>query len=466
MHEREVLQTCGDKIVGDCFKDEDLDSVMCDICGENLEDNIKFKHHMKLHSNDSKVGEEIEQTATESPLKCERTPCTQSREITFSRADSPLCNIVSFERLCEVCGEIFGRLDEFENHKREHIQCLDDISEVNIADWNNVQQNYSKPDKKISDKKIVVVVKPPKRIKSKQADLKCYTDLHKKYSGTKHADMLHRKYSCKVCGQLFGGSHAINSHMRKHSNVVQYKCGVCCKRFQRKHDINRHMKTHSKTSKYPCEHCVRTFAKQALVNIHCEKHHFKKSNQCNHRRGLTPEKVNSSIKVTKMQHTYTCVKCQTHFYSHKVYKSHMFSHAHKPYKCAICGECFRSERNLNQHLLNHEKMDTHNSYVYRVNNTNLTMEQPKRKLEDPSTSASPPAESFLKLNSSKYTDVCVGVKVLKPDDCGKGLSHKCVDLSLLEERPYEYETCSDQTSLHLISFETSAFDSFRLKFKV
>lgn len=237
---------------------------LCDFIPPDIENKTPTKPK-KIKQNCSTVQPENMQS-----YNCPRCPditCTEISELKLHLAHDHDIKIL----VCNECGSIFNRFDEYKDHCNRHI-------EVNTS-----EDAYS-------------------RAKSYLHCIMCDKDF-KTLSGFKYHIKTHtgtKLIDCPYCDSMkFLTSINLNAHLKaKHSNTI-YGCKHCDKKFKtldgyRKHQHNReknhacefcdkvfyqkchlyeHMWTHTEFRPYTCEKCNKSFLSKSYLNKHSE---FKK----------------------------------------------------------------------------------------------------------------------------------------------------------------------------------------------
>ena len=170
----------------------------CWICGRVCSSLGVFKEHFKLkHST-----EDQSILSNESLLRSRAfLHLSQSGK---KRARSSL--------LCDFCGKVCRRLQEFKKHRLSHGELKQDRRDVN-----------------------------------------------------NEGDGVEPQYVCEVCGKACLRPSALASHRRSHGRARTHSCPDCGKIFTMKKNLLRHQRRHNGERPLMCEHCGRSFLHRSLL---------------------------------------------------------------------------------------------------------------------------------------------------------------------------------------------------------
>lgn len=132
-------------------------------------------------------------------------------------------------------------------------------------------------------------------------------------------------YKCNDCDNTFKKPADLNTHKLRHVVHKRYKCDICEKKFSNPDSLTSHLKLH--LSKYKCNECEKTFLQSIDLYQHKKCHNEK---------------------------LYKCEICDYIFMDENSLTQHKILHT-VPYKCNECKEVFDNIKNLDAHLLQHEK---------------------------------------------------------------------------------------------------------------
>ena len=141
---------------------------------------------------------------------------------------------------------------------------------------------------------------------------------------------------CKICEKKLGTPFSLNLHMASmHSEREKYQCHVCAKEFVLQQSFKHHMLCHTITeSKFVCKECDKKFLTRRKLNRHVQECH----------------KPIESMKP--------CTECEFIAKSNTSLRTHMSKHSsERPYSCEVCGQQFKTRRNLNDHSIIHTKYE-------------------------------------------------------------------------------------------------------------
>lgn len=192
----------------------------------------------------------------------------------------------------------------------------------------------------------------------------CWCGFKSRQKLTKHLSAKHKisqkdlrpGVTCFVCFKLFKNLHALDVHMRTHSNARPFSCDMCIAAFQTKANLQRHIKTHTGEKPYACTYCTSRFIEKKALEIHSRTHTGEKPFQCTicnkcfvHK---TPLKLHMLIHEGKKPHS--CDKCGKKFRQKINLKVHMKRHSgDKKHKCPTCNLSFLTKTDWNRHNMMH-----------------------------------------------------------------------------------------------------------------
>lgn len=192
----------------------------------------------------------------------------------------------------------------------------------------------------------------------------CWCGFKSRQRLTKHLSAKHKVsqkdlrpgVTCYVCFKVLKNLHALDVHMRTHSNARPFCCDICIAAFQTKANLQRHIKTHTGEKPYACTYCTARFIEKKALVIHLRTHTGEKPFRCPicnkcfvHK---TPLKLHMLIHEGKKPHT--CDKCGKQFRQKINLKVHMKRHSgDKKHKCPTCELSFLTKTDWNRHNMMH-----------------------------------------------------------------------------------------------------------------
>ncbi|XP_066930617.1 uncharacterized protein [Clytia hemisphaerica] len=172
-----------------------------------------------------------------------------------------------------------------------------------------------------------------------------------------------RSHLCEVCGAAFILPHHLVRHMLVHSGERPYQCEVCNKTFTRKAGLTQHQHVHTGLRPYGCEHenCGRYFTDKTTLRRHMMTHSSEKPFVC--KECDKTFRTKSACRKHYLRHfkdgaSYKCGVCEEMFKDEREYKMHLETHDEKQrtgaHRCGFCLRVFKSQEDLNAHVPLHE----------------------------------------------------------------------------------------------------------------
>ncbi|XP_059615498.1 zinc finger protein 91-like [Phlebotomus argentipes] len=216
-----------------------------------------------------------------------------------------------------------------------------------------------------------------------------------------HIESSHLRARCEVCDEETGNLRAFLKHQRLHSKRIRYKysCDMCEERFTLKQLLSQHVEETHGTGHFKCANCPMTFSNSRFFIIHATEYH-------------------------EDPKPFRCDFCS--FSTNKIYYQsiHMRTHLNEfPYRCLDCMKLFRLDRDLMDHMKDHEenkvtkfRCDKCGKYFATNSNVHRHMRRYCKKYQcefcDKVFSSAP----SLKQHKSTHTDELP----FKCDECGQG----------------------------------------------
>lgn len=146
-------------------------------------------------------------------------------------------------------------------------------------------------------------------------------DAYEKHMKTHKTDN-RKKFTCKICGQVFYQKMAYHTHSLSHHSYI-FTCPKCSEKFTKKREFFLHIKTHKDLEMFECFLCHRTYLTATSLRRHMRTHAEKR---------------------------FLCLLCNKKFVLKTQYREHMRSHIEdKKYKCDNCFRLFRKKQSLGRH---------------------------------------------------------------------------------------------------------------------
>lgn len=137
-----------------------------------------------------------------------------------------------------------------------------------------------------------------------------------------------KKFPCEYCGQKFTLSHNMLVHKRIHTLERPYTCLICNKSFSHASYMKYHDRVHTGIQSYQCSTCGMSFKSKTKLNQHNKTH---------------------------SSETKQCPICSKEFKEHRlnVHIKHVHQNEHRPYKCNVCQQAFKTAKTLKTHSYRH-----------------------------------------------------------------------------------------------------------------
>lgn len=135
-------------------------------------------------------------------------------------------------------------------------------------------------------------------------------------------------FCCEYCGRKFAHSNNLTIHKRIHTLEKPYTCSICNKSFSQSSYMKYHKQIHTELQSQQCPTCGQTFKTHLRYKSHLRTH------------------VNALTK---------CPICNKELKSYRL-RNHIrdvHESDHRPHKCSVCSEAFKTVKTLKTHLLRH-----------------------------------------------------------------------------------------------------------------
>ena len=81
-----------------------------------------------------------------------------------------------------------------------------------------------------------------------------------------------KRFSCRICGNMFVNANNLRIHMRLHTGDRPYICVLCGKAFTQKTHLTTHVRTHTGEKPYTCDKCGKSFSQSSVLSRHALIH--------------------------------------------------------------------------------------------------------------------------------------------------------------------------------------------------
>lgn len=171
-----------------------------------------------------------------------------------------------------------------------------------------------------------------------------------------------KKHKCPTCGKLFPSRAHLKEHEVTHSDTQQYWCRVCNQGFKRKNALSKHMRIfHPDGPDNVVCSCGKLFASKELMEKHKENSGQHRLLVCGECGALykTEANLESHLLLHQERQTegnaawpYTCNTCQEKFSSRASLSNHTKDiHSASTLQCPECSKTFRTTKQLHLHRL-------------------------------------------------------------------------------------------------------------------
>lgn len=153
-----------------------------------------------------------------------------------------------------------------------------------------------------------------------------------------HALHCKGSYSCPYCRSTFALPSYLQRHVsRLHGSSVRPQCDVCNKSFSSNNALVVHKRLHNDYLPFSCDLCMAKFSQMNQLKLHLDSHH-------------------AYIELNEKPKPYHCRACNRGFLFLVSLQQHSLQHCKintKRFSCKNCGKAFAHRSELNRHSLIH-----------------------------------------------------------------------------------------------------------------
>lgn len=218
-----------------------------------------------------------------------------------------------------MCGEIFNRKKELNDHIKEHIYPTTCIACTEQKDENSIINTIT--------------------------DIKLHL--------ARHGTVNNKRHVCETCGKEFKLNYSLVQHQFSHSTEKNFECDICLKKFVFNCTLYRHkINIHSATKRFKCKLCDKAYTGASALKDHMYSHSGQpKPHECKicDKSFYSP----SLLKHHMLKHTgerIYCQKCNASFGSIGGYHMHKCFKDLKPFKCKKCHKSYCIEAKYLNHI--------------------------------------------------------------------------------------------------------------------
>lgn len=274
-----------------------LCELVCSLCDNAFRNEKQFLEHLEIHGIQLRKNNAISNVPINNT---EQLLFMQEKEDGFSTP-----HVVRPFKCC-LCGLVFDRVSQLDNHKRS----------VHHRERSKVCQICGKGF-------------------FRQTDLKTHLNIH---LGT-------NRCICEVCGRKFNHMSNLTRHSRTHSGVKPYPCTICGKRFTQINTLARHKVIHKrKSGSMDCCFCDKRYKSASGLKEHLRKSH------------RFTEKSNSEGNGRTMKRQHYCKICGESFQFVELLRIHETRHRNaETLECKSCNQKFEKMDEIKEHRCRRKK---------------------------------------------------------------------------------------------------------------
>jgi len=167
------------------------------------------------------------------------------------------------------------------------------------------------------------------------------------------------RIKCHLCQTTFSRKKGLMQHIRfVHQQEKNFCCEFCTKRFARKNSLTTHVKDiHEQSGNFSCQFCEKKFFKERDMKRHQSKHSSEKPYQCDNcgesfkRQYNLLEHLKSHLGL--QARNFQCVDCGKQFGTKGTLQRHVQSLHVNEFPCSLCDEKFQNNRLMKLHMKFH-----------------------------------------------------------------------------------------------------------------
>jgi uncharacterized Zn-finger protein len=167
------------------------------------------------------------------------------------------------------------------------------------------------------------------------------------------------RIKCHLCQTTFSRKKGLLQHIRfVHQQEKNFSCEFCTKRFARKNSLTTHVKDiHEQSGHFSCQFCEKKFFKERDRKRHQSKHSSEKPYQCDNcgesfkRQSNLIEHLKSHLGLQTKD--FQCVDCGKQFGTKGTLQRHVQSLHVNEFPCGLCDNKFQNNRLLELHMKFH-----------------------------------------------------------------------------------------------------------------
>lgn len=181
----------------------------------------------------------------------------------------------------------------------------------------------------------------------------------------KHVKKSHKKaYQCDMCRVSCFTEERLAEHRKSHSDDYFFKCDICQKKYKRKESFKLHqMRMHSSDAavQFVCDYCSKSFKLKVDLFKHIQRKHGTRLFICRYCGKSVRDLYGHERKHKKQaeinNYKFACEICGEKFKNQTCLDNHLLRHT-RGYKCAACNLVFTSYRQLTNHKNRMHKAST------------------------------------------------------------------------------------------------------------
>ncbi|XP_077866246.1 uncharacterized protein LOC102805052, partial [Saccoglossus kowalevskii] len=229
----------------------------CPDCGKAFRQKGTMSRHAKLHKNfemmnnsqlneSGDVGDDVPQAGP-------------SRLGLYQEIQHDESIPAEFRQMQNYIDEEFE--DEEEDEEEEEEEDEEDIEDVeDDDDEEEEEESMVAVSPLVMDRTVKTSIMQP--LRNRKAKLNVNTNIHS-------------RWSCNICGKVFGNHWRLERHKMSHSNARPFPCEYCNKSFQFQSHLVAHRRIHTGEKPFQCNLCGKAFRQSATMHRHRKLHFMK-----------------------------------------------------------------------------------------------------------------------------------------------------------------------------------------------